>query len=161
MTREEAIEIVKSAFSAWESEFRVPNDDWSEEHEALDMAIEALEREQQRQEDIYECQYCFGEVHKNYTYCPFCGERNAPTIDAVPKHQLSEETSTLDICPYYHHELTGEPFCEMEDRRHGTWKDIDGDGHYWECSACGEVLCCNNNFCPNCGAKMDGERSKE
>ena len=43
MTREEAIEIVKSAFSAWESEFRVPNDDWSEEHEALDMAIEALE----------------------------------------------------------------------------------------------------------------------
>ena len=45
MTREEAIEIVKSAFSAWESEFRVPNDDWSEEHEALDMAIEALKRE--------------------------------------------------------------------------------------------------------------------
>lgn len=46
MTREEAIEIVKSAFSAWESEFRVPNDDWSEEHEALDMAIEALREPQ-------------------------------------------------------------------------------------------------------------------
>lgn len=45
MIREEAIEIVKSAFSAWESEFRVPNDDWSEEHEALDMAIEALSSE--------------------------------------------------------------------------------------------------------------------
>lgn len=43
MTRDKAIEIVKSAFSAWESEFEVPNDDWSEEHEALDMAIEALE----------------------------------------------------------------------------------------------------------------------
>lgn len=45
MTKEEAIEIVKSAFSAWESEFRVSNDDWSEEHEALDMAIEALSAE--------------------------------------------------------------------------------------------------------------------
>lgn len=43
MKRGKAIEIVKSAFSAWESEFRVPNDDWSEEHEALDMAIEALQ----------------------------------------------------------------------------------------------------------------------
>ena len=43
MTREEAIEIVKTAFSVWELEFRrAPNDDWSEEHEALDMAIEAL-----------------------------------------------------------------------------------------------------------------------
>lgn len=52
MTREEAIEIVKSAFSAWESEFRVPNDDWSEEHEALDMAIEAL------QTDIVRCEDC-------------------------------------------------------------------------------------------------------
>lgn len=74
------------------------------------------------------------------------------TIDNAP---------TIDACPYYHHEPTGEPFCEMEDRRHGTWKDIDGDGTYWLCSVCGEVLCCNNNFCPNCGAKMDGERSEE
>ena len=52
MTREEAIEIVKSAFSAWESEFGVPNDDWSEEHEALDMAIEALEREDKMLKEI-------------------------------------------------------------------------------------------------------------
>ena len=52
MTRDEAIEIVKSAFSAWESEFGVPNDDWSEEHEALDMAIEALEREDKMLKEI-------------------------------------------------------------------------------------------------------------
>ena len=75
--------------------------------------------------------------------------------------QVVINAPTIDACPYYHHEPTGEPFCEKDDRRHGEWKDIDGDGHYWECSACGEVLCCNNNFCPNCGAKMDGERSKE
>ena len=45
--------------------------------------------------------------------------------------------------------------------RHGEWKDIDGDGQSWLCSICGEVMCCNDNYCPNCGAKMDGERSEE
>ena len=48
----------------------------------------------------------------------------------------------------------------IDTERRGKWKDIDGDGQYWECSVCGEVLCCNNNFCPNCGAKMDGERDE-
>lgn len=38
---------------------------------------------------------------------------------------------------------------------HGKWKDINGDGQAWKCSVCGEVLCCNDNYCPNCGAKMD------
>ena len=71
-----------------------------------------------------------------------------------------EDAPTIDACPYYHHEPTGESFCEKDDRRHGKWIDIDGDGTYWLCSVCGEVLCCNNNYCPNCGAKMDGERSE-
>lgn len=92
----------------------------------------------------------------SYIYGLFKSVDDAPTIDAVPKHQLYEETSTLDTCPYYHHEPTGEPFCEMEDRRHGTWKDIYGDSTYWRCSVCGEVFCCNDNYCPNCGAKMRG-----
>lgn len=52
------------------------NEDVSEEYnDAADIAIETLQREQERQEDIYKCQYCFGEVHKNYIYCPFCGKR--------------------------------------------------------------------------------------
>ena len=48
---------------------------YEKDAEAFYMAIEALEREQQRREDIYKCQHCLGEVHKNYIYCPFCGER--------------------------------------------------------------------------------------
>lgn len=41
MTKDEAIEKVIDAFSAWEAEYDT-GDDWSEEHEARDMAIEAL-----------------------------------------------------------------------------------------------------------------------
>lgn len=43
MTREEAIELVKSAFDAWEYKYDT-GDDWSKEYEARDMAIESLEQ---------------------------------------------------------------------------------------------------------------------
>lgn len=45
MTREEAIEKVEMAFAEWENEFSVSGDDWSEEHEALDMVVKALKQE--------------------------------------------------------------------------------------------------------------------
>lgn len=41
--------------------------------EAKQIVIEALQHEQERREDIYECPNCIGEVHINYIYCPFCG----------------------------------------------------------------------------------------
>lgn len=44
MTKDEAIEKVIDAFSAWESEYYT-GDDWTEEHEARDMAVEALATE--------------------------------------------------------------------------------------------------------------------
>lgn len=44
MTKDEAIEKVIAAFSVWECEYDT-GDDWSEEHEARDMAIEALATE--------------------------------------------------------------------------------------------------------------------
>lgn len=42
MTREEATDLVESAFDAWEYNYDT-GDDWSKEHTALDMAIKALE----------------------------------------------------------------------------------------------------------------------
>lgn len=39
---------------------------------------------------------------------------------------------------------------------HGR-KIEDGDiGCFWLCSLCGECLPYGANYCPNCGAKMDG-----
>ena len=42
---------------------------------------------------------------------------------------------------------------------HARWIDIP-DKPYWDqkmCSVCGDYFCCQNNYCPNCGAKMDEE----
>ena len=48
---------------------------------------------------------------------------------------------------------------------HGEWVDVNGftfmqlpDGHKWcECSNCNfEIMDIPYNYCPNCGAKMDG-----
>ena len=49
--------------------------------------------------------------------------------------------------------------------KHGEWIEQDWDDGVYKCSACGEEWCFmegtpeNNytNYCPNCGARMDGE----
>ena len=45
-----------------------------------------------------------------------------------------------------------------------AWKPILVQRHagaaattYWACSACGCVMTCRSNYCPNCGAKMGGD----
>ena len=80
-----------------------------------------------------------------------------------------EEYSDLDENGY--HNLK---WCAMEEARdvlsmlpavdavpvvHGRWIDIP-DKSEWDqkmCSVCGDYFCCQNNYCPACGAKMDGE----
>lgn len=42
---------------------------------------------------------------------------------------------------------------------HGRWIDIP-DKPEWDqkmCSVCGDYRCCQGNYCPNCGAKMEDE----
>lgn len=59
------------------------------------------------------------------------------------------------------------PTVDAEPMRHGRWiyKGARGRFPVCECSVCGNVenadwavLGDNVNYCPNCGAKMDGER---
>lgn len=40
--------------------------------------------------------------------------------------------------------------------RHGRWVSVEG-GSFYECSNCGYLTDYHlSNYCPNCGAKMDG-----
>ena len=44
---------------------------------------------------------------------------------------------------------------------HGRWIDIP-DKREWDqkmCSICGDYRCCQSNYCPNCGAKMESEHN--
>ena len=53
------------------------------------------------------------------------------------------------VCPY-------EEIKELAPVVHGR-KIEDGDiGWFWLCSLCGECLPYGANYCPNCGARMDG-----
>mgnify|MGYP001086133498 CR=1 FL=1 len=59
------------------------------------------------------------------------------------------------------------PTADVTDVKHGKWIYVDGDVGYnvYRCSKCGEVISLDEekiyNYCPNCGAKMDGERKEE
>jgi rubredoxin len=58
------------------------------------------------------------------------------------------------------------PTADVEKRKHGRWEYNKDDGGMY-CSACGEIACSDwdeyheGKYCPNCGAKMDGERRED
>lgn len=59
-------------------------------------------------------------------------------------------------------EVINEPDADVAPVVHGEWllRHI-GAGHYWECSVCHTNPCIyvteHTKFCPNCGARMDGD----
>lgn len=59
-----------------------------------------------------------------------------------------------------HDALTGIPAADVVPVVHGRWVDADFCGQY-ECSECGNNAVDLYDFCPNCGAKMDGKRREE
>lgn len=60
--------------------------------------------------------------------------------------------------------LAGQPTADVVEVRHGEYHNTrftDGVFYQEQCSICGEwTYEYDKNFCPHCGAKMDGERSK-
>ena len=82
-------------------------------------------------------------------------------LDAMPKN---DELSSLDV----RRVICDAPAVDAEPVRHGRWEtkeytteDSFDDWiviHHEEvCSECGKGQGERSNFCPNCGAKMDGE----
>ncbi len=53
------------------------------------------------------------------------------------------------------------PTADVEEVKHGEW--VGEYGYYPNCSLCGTKVkqMGGTNYCPNCGAKMDGTPQKE
>ena len=42
--------------------------------------------------------------------------------------------------------------------KHGRWLPVDEKNDAFDCSECDAMVVKKHNYCPNCGARMDGRR---
>ena len=70
------------------------------------------------------------------------------------------------VPPMYKCTITGEFYhgfheCEVEFApvKHGRWEPYLNEGLIVKCSVCGSRYVEPWNYCPNCGAKMEGEKN--
>lgn len=95
---------------------------------------------------------------------------NAPTIEAIPIKWIKEWAN--NYCDWSQEQLIGillrtwnkkrVPTIDAEPVKHGHWiyepKDaIEMMFTLPKCSECGAESSDGGNYCPNCGAKMDGK----
>lgn len=53
------------------------------------------------------------------------------------------------------------PSADVEEVRRGEWREVNEKYPRYVCTACNHLFNNKNyNYCPCCGAKMDGERNK-
>ena len=54
------------------------------------------------------------------------------------------------------------PTADVEEVKHGEWERIirNGKPRGIQCSLCGKQLHFHENYCPRCGAKMDGGKEE-
>ena len=101
--------------------------------------------------------------------CTNCGDEDA-LREYVLKHSLDNGWTggILEALDAVKDLPTAQP-----EQKEGHWIDkgwdgdwawqTDGRGNCWrviECSECGKSVLVESNYCPNCGAKMKGERQK-
>lgn len=87
--KEKAIEMIRVAFDVWEEEYGM-YDDWSEEHEARDMAIKALEQEPCEdtisRQAVLDNAYAYGNGLEPEGYCVNIEDIQAlPSVAPTPK----------------------------------------------------------------------------
>ncbi len=77
-------------------------------------------------------------------------------IDAnALKVKAFAETETGEGIVYVQ-DIDESPTVDAVEVVHGRWQIIDFAGTI-KCSVCGEEVFDESNYCPNCGAKMDGD----
>jgi hypothetical protein len=53
--------------------------------------------------------------------------------------------------------IMGQPTADVAEVKHGKWICLEAEIGYFACSECDHrILRAECNYCPNCGAKMDG-----
>lgn len=88
---------------------------------------------------------CFGWVEDSW-------KNVCSIIEHVPAAQLEHECEKCVFKPFKQFQK------DVPKRNVGKWIKV-GDNSY-KCSVCDEISCCNGNFCPDCGAKMEGEKDE-
>ena len=82
----------------------------------------------------------------------------------IPKRLDDETTRILNaVIKAFLTVIKSAPTVDAEPVRHGRWNEIEDNvtEHLMECSVCNEWIMHHHNYvsnyCPNCGAKMDGD----
>lgn len=52
------------------------------------------------------------------------------------------------------------PTADVVPVKHGKWEYIGGYGYQYRCSECIMCVKYTSNYCPHCGARMDGENDE-
>lgn len=105
----------------------------------------------------------------------FVKDINVPTNDTISRQVAINaiENTDCELPPYAWDELTDAimrvPSADVQPVRHGWFIGTEYDGYAdgspvfyeWKCSECGCIFEDDEpayNYCPNCGARMDGEQ---
>ena len=80
-------------------------------------------------------------------------------IDAGRRDGWATSLSPEEAADYLAEYLDEIPAEDVQEVRHGKWEEIrDAYGQLegWMCKECGREMKAKENYCPNCGARMDG-----
>ena len=89
-------------------------------------------------------------------------------IDRIVHQGTGKQKSFEFIRKYVEKMPSSQPTIDAVEVVHGEWIEVhdwlqipqEESGTY-RCSACGQVMKYPWNYCPNCGAKMDGEEQND
>lgn len=82
-------------------------------------------------------------------------------VSGMHENPMKYPDGTFDVDDVIN-SIENTPEADVVEVKHGEWllKHI-GAGHYWECSECHTNPCIyvteDTKYCPNCGARMDGD----